>query len=365
MIPDPLDTTSRTLSQPPVKRTPMNTTPISTQSTTDGPTPPATTMRAVVGRSYGSPDLLAVETVDRPAVGDGDVLVRVRAAGLDQGVWHTVTGLPYGIRAAGFGLRAPKNPVPGLDLAGTVAAVGRDVTRFQIGDAVFGTGAGAYAEYATTSETNLAAKPPNVTFEEAAATPASATAALQALRDVGRVRAGQRVLVIGAGGGVGTFAVQLATAYGAAVTGVCSTSKVELVRSLGAHDVIDYTREDITDRSVRYDVVVDTGGDRSVALLRAALTPTGTLVIVGGEGGGQLLGLSRQLQAIALSPWVRQRLGTVFSRPRPADLDLLATMLRDGRVVPAVDRTYTLDELPAGIRHLRAGRARGKVVIVV
>ena len=343
----------------------MRTTPISTPSRSSDPAPPATTMRAVVGRSYGSPDLLAVETVDRPAVGDGEVLVRVRAAGLDQGVWHTVTGLPYGIRAAGFGLRAPKNPVPGLDVAGTVAAVGRVVTRFQIGDAVFGTGTGSYAEYATAPESSLAAKPQNVTFEEAAATPSSATAALQALRDVGHVQGGQRVLVIGAGGGVGTFAVQLAAASGATVTGVCSTSKVDLVRSIGAHDVIDYTREDIADRPYRYDVVIDTGGDRSVAQLRAALTPTGTLVIVGGEGGGQVLGLSRQLQAITLSPFVRQRLGVVFSSPCRTDLELLAAMLADGRVVPVVDRTFTLDEVPEAIRHLRAGRARGKVVIVV
>ena len=364
MTRNPSDPPSRKPSQPHVERSAMRTTPIRTQGPSK-PAPPATTMRAVVGRSYGAPDLLAVETVDRPAVGEGDVLVRVRAAGLDQGVWHTVTGLPYGIRAAGFGLRAPKNPVPGLDVAGTVAAVGRNVTRFQIGDSVFGTGTGSYAEYATALESGLAAKPPNVTFEEAAATPSSGTAALQALRGVGRVQAGQRVLVIGAGGGVGTFAVQLATASGATVTGVCSTSKVDLVRSIGAHDVIDYTREDIADRPDRYDVVIDTGGDRSVAQLRAALTPTGTLVIVGGEGGGQVLGLSRQLHAIVLSPFVRQRLGAVFSSPRRTDLEFLAAMLADGRVVPVVDRTFTLDEVPAAIRHLRAGRARGKIVIAV
>lgn len=343
----------------------MRTDPISTQSPSSDPAPSATTMRAVVGRSYGSPDLLAVETVDRPVVGEGDVLVRVRAAGLDQGVWHTVTGLPYGIRAAGFGLRAPSNPVPGLDLAGIVVALGPDVTRFRIGDAVLGTGTGSYAEYASAPESTLAAMPPDVTFEGAAATPSSATAALQALRDVGRVQSGQRVLVIGAGGGVGTFAVQLAAAFGATVTGVCSTSKADLVRSIGAHDVIDYTREDITDRPYRYDVVIDTGGDRSVARLRAALTPTGSLVIVGGEGGGQVLGLFRQLRAITLSPFVRQRLGVVFSSPSRADLELLAAMLADGRQVPVVDRMFTLDEVPEAIRHLRAGRARGKVVIVV
>jgi NADPH:quinone reductase-like Zn-dependent oxidoreductase len=342
----------------------MPTTPISTQGPINNPPPSATTMRAVVGRSYGSPDLLAVETVDRPTVGDGDVLVRVRAAGVDQGVWHTVTGLPYAIRAAGFGLRAPKNPVPGLDVAGTVVAIGRDATRFQTGDAVFGTAAGGYAEYATVPASALARKPPNVTFEEAAATPSSATAALQALRDIGQVQAGQRVLVIGAGGGVGTFAVQLARTFKAEVTGVCSTSKVDLVRSIGAHDVIDYTREDITDRDHRYDVIIDTGGDRSIPRLRAALSPTGTLVIVGGEGGGQVLGLSRQLRSMALSPFVRQRLGVVFSTSRRTDLELLASMLATGRVLPVVDRTFTLDEVPEAIRHLRAGRARGKVVVI-
>jgi NADPH:quinone reductase-like Zn-dependent oxidoreductase len=342
----------------------MRTNPISSRSFDNPAGPAVTAMRAVVGRSYGSPDLLTVETLDRPTVSDGDVLIRIRAAGLDQGVWHTVTGLPYGIRAAGFGLRAPKNPVPGIDIAGTVVAVGRDVRRFRVGDAVFGTGIGGYAEYAAAPEGRVVAKPANVSLEQAAATPSSATAALQALRDIGRVRAGQRVLVIGAGGGVGTFAVQLAAAMEAEVTGVCSTSKVDLVRSIGAHDVIDYTREDITDRPHRFDVVIDAGGDRSIARLRRALRPAGTLVIVGGEGGGRVLGLSRQLQAIALSPFVRQRLGVVFSRPRTEDLELLAGMLADGRLVPVVDRTFTLHEVPAAIRHLRAGRARGKLVIV-
>ncbi|MGV8978827.1 MAG: NAD(P)-dependent alcohol dehydrogenase [Cellulomonas sp.] len=322
-------------------------------------------MSAVVGRSYGSPDLLTVETVDCPVVADDDVLVRVRAAGLDQGVWHTVTGLPYGIRAAGFGLRTPKNPVPGLDVAGVVAAVGPDVTRFAVGDAVFGTGTGAFADYAIAPESTLALKPAAVTFEQAAATPSSGMSALQALRDVGHVEAGQRALVIGAGGGVGTFAVQIATSFGAQVTGVCSTSKVDPVRSIGAVDVIDYTREEITDRSARYDVVIDTGGNRNLSELRAALTPTGTLVIVGGEGGGQVLGLSRQLRAIALSAFVRQRLRVLFSTSRLADLKVLAAMLGDCRVVPVVDRTFTLDDAPEAIRHLRAGRARGKVVLVV
>ena len=325
----------------------------------------AATMTAVVGRSYGSPDLLTVETVARPAIGDGDVMIRVRAAGLDQGVWHTVTGLPYGIRAAGFGLRAPTNPVPGFDVAGVVEAIGRDVTRFAVGDAVFGTCAGSYAQYAAAPERHLVLKPPSVSFEQAAAAPSSAMGALQALRDHGRVASGQRVLVTGAGGGVGTFAVQFAAAFAAQVTGVCSTSKVDLVRSIGAHDVIDYTREEITARPTRYDLVIDTGGDRTVSQLRAALTPTGTLVIVGGEGGGQVLGLSRQLRAMALSAFVRQRLAVVFSSPSLTDLELIAAMLTDGRVVSVVDRTFSLGEVPEAIRYLRAGRARGKVVIVV
>ena len=325
----------------------------------------ATTMAAVVGRSYGSPDLLEVETVDRPTVDARGVLVQVRAAGVDQGVWHTVTGLPYGIRGAGFGLLKPKSPVPGFDVAGVVSAVGREVTRFQVGDEVFGTCIGAYAQYAAAQESSLVRRPPNVTFEQAAAAPSSAMAALQALRDVGRVAAGQRVLIIGAGGGVGTFAVQLATGFGAHVTGVCSTSKVDLVRSIGAGDVIDYTREDITARPRSYDVILDTGGDRTISQLRTALTPTGTLVIVGGEGGGRVLGLSRQLRAMALSPLVQQRLGTVFSATRLPDLALVAQMLADGRVVSVVDRTFTLREVPEAIRYLRAGRARGKVVIAV
>jgi len=336
-----------------------------TTASTSPSTRPVTTMTAVIGRTYGSPDLLTVQTIDRPAVGRDEVLVRVRAAGLDQGVWHTVTGLPYGIRAAGFGVRAPKSPVPGFDVAGIVEAIGRDVTRFAVGDAVFGTSTGSYAQYASAREHRLVLKPASVSFEQAAAAASSAMAALQSLRDHGRVAIGQRVLIIGAGGGVGTFAVQLASAFGAHVTGVCSTSKVDLVRSIGAEDVIDYTREDITARPTRYDVVIDIGGDRTLSQLRASLTPAGTLVIVGGEGGGQVLGLSRQLRAMAVSAFVRQRLAVVFSSPSQTDLELIASMLADGRLVSVVDRTFALSEVPEAIRYLRAGRARGKVVIVV
>jgi NADPH:quinone reductase-like Zn-dependent oxidoreductase len=322
-------------------------------------------MRAVVGRTYGSPDLLRLDSINRPAVGDGEVLVRVHAAGLDQGVWHTVTGLPYGVRAAGFGLLRPKTPVPGCDVAGVVESVGSAVTRFRVGDEVFGTCAGSFAEYASTAQDRLALKPTTMSFEQAAAVPTSGFAALQALRDVGKVQAGQHVLVIGAGGGVGTFAVQLAKAFGAEVTGVCSTSKVDLVRSLGADHMIDYTVEDFPDRPDGYDVIIDTGGDRSLAHLRKALTPPGTLVIVGGEGGGQLLGLSRQLRAMTLSPLVRHTLAVIFSSPRRGDLGFLTELLAAGELVPAVDRTFPLSEVPEAVRYMRAGRARGKVVITV
>ena len=337
---------------------------IATRSSSPG-TRHRPTMRAVVGRAYGSSDLLTLDSIGKPAGGDGDVLVRVHAAGLDQGVWHTVSGLPYGVRAAGFGLLKPKTPVPGCDVAGIVESVGSRVTQFRVGDEVFGTCPGAFAEYTSTAEGRLARKPTTISFEQAAAVPSSGIAALQGLRDIGKVHAGQHVLVIGAGGGVGTLAVQLATAFGAEVTGVCSTSKVALVRSLGADHVIDYTEQDLADRPARYDLVLDTGGDRSLASLRRVLMPAGTLVIAGGEGGGQLLGLSRQLRAMALSPFVRQSLAVVFSSPTSDDLALLTELLAAGTVVPAVDRTFPLPEVPAAIRYLRAGRARGKVVITV
>lgn len=339
-----------------------------TKRTTRSNTPyvqKATTMRAVVGRTYGSSDLLRIDSIRKPVVGDGDVLVRVRAAGLDQGVWHTVTGLPYGLRAAGFGLLKPKTPVQGCDVAGVVESVGSAVTRFRVGDEVFGACAGAFAEYASTAENRLALKPTTISFEQAAGVPSSGFAALQGLRDIGKVQTGQHVVVIGAGGGVGTFAVQLAKALGAQVTGVCSTSKVALVRSIGADHVIDYTAEDLADRPTRYDIILDTGGDRSLAHPREALTPVGSLVIVGGEGGGQLLGLSRQLRAMALSPFVRQSLAVIFSSPRCEDLGFLTKLLAAGEVVPAVDRTFPLWEVPEAVRYLRAGRARGKVVITV
>jgi len=323
-------------------------------------------MKAIVQDTYGSPDVLELRDIDKPMVGDDDVLVRVHAAGVDQGVWHLMAGLPYLVRVAGVGLRAPKNPVRGYDVAGRVEAVGENVTRFQPGDEVFGTCRGAFAEYACARADRLAPKPANLSFEQAAAVPISGYAALQAVRDQGKVRPGQQVLIIGAGGGVGTFAVQLAKAFGAEVTGVCSTTKTDLVRSIGADRVIDYTREDFADDRNRYDVILDIAGNRSLSHLRRALAPDGTLVIVGGEGGGRWLGgIDRQLRAHLLSPLVRQKLGTWISTERKEDLEALRELLEAGKITPVVDRTFPLSEVPEAIRYMRKGHARGKVVITV
>ncbi len=325
----------------------------------------STLMQAIVQRKYGTVDQLETTVIDKPAIGEHEVLVRVRAAAVDAGVWHLMTGLPYAVRA-GFGLRRPKSPVPGMDLAGTVEAVGAAVTRFRPGDEVFGSGTGAFAEYAAASQAKLARKPSNISWEQAAAIGNSSAAALKALRDVAQVQPGQHVLVIGASGGVGSFAVQIATAWGAEVTGVASTSKVELVRSLGAVDVIDYTREEIMDRDVRYDVILDIAGNRSLSTLRRALAPEGTLVIVGGEGGGKLLGgIDRQFRAQILSTFVSQKLRFFFSTVQSDDLELLASMVEAGTVTPSVDRSFPLAETPDAIRYFESGQARGKVTITV
>jgi NADPH:quinone reductase-like Zn-dependent oxidoreductase len=323
-------------------------------------------VKAIVQYVYGSADVLELRDIDKPVVGDDDVLVRVHAAGVDQSVWHIMAGLPYPIRLAGFGLRAPKTPVRGYYVAGRVEAVGASVTGFQPGDEVFGTCRGSFAEYACAQADRLAPKPANLTFEQAAAVPISGYTALQAVRDQGKVRPGQGVLIIGAGGGVGTFAVQVAKVFGAQVTGVCSTTKVDLVRSIGADHVIDYTREDFADGHHRYDVILDIAGNRSLSHLRRALAPRGTLVIVGGEGGGRWLGgIDRQLRAHVLSLFVRQKLGTWISKERPEDLQALHELLEAGKVTPVVDRTFPLNEVPEAIRYLRDGRAHGKVVITV
>jgi NADPH:quinone reductase-like Zn-dependent oxidoreductase len=323
-------------------------------------------MKAIVQDRYGTADVLELEDIDEPVVGSGDVLLRVHAASAHMGDWHFMTGLPYLFRIAGSGLRAPKVRVRGTDVAGRVEAVGKDIRQFQPGDEVFGICDGAFAEYARAKENKLAPTPANLTFEQAATVPTSGSTALQGLRDVGKVQPGQKVLIIGAAGGVGSFAVQIAKAFEAHVTGVCSTTKMELVRSIGADDVIDYTRDDFAETGQRYDVILDTAGNRSVSHLRRALAPRGTLVIGGGEGGGRWFGgIDRQLRASLLSPFVGQKLGTFIAKPNGEDLVVLKELIEAGKVTPVIDTTYPLSEVPDAIRHLEEGHARGKVVITV
>jgi NADPH:quinone reductase-like Zn-dependent oxidoreductase len=323
-------------------------------------------MKAIVRDTYGSPDVLELRDIDKPEIGDDEVLVRVHAAGVDRGVWHVMTGLPYPIRLAGYGLRVPKNPIIGSDVAGVVEVLGKNVSRFQPGDEVFGIGKGSYAEYVCAREDKLAHKPANLTSEQAAVVAISGLTALQGLRDHGRLEPEQKVLVIGASGGVGTFAVQLAKAFGAHVTGVCSTTKVDMVRSIGADHVIDYTREDFAEGDQRYDLILDIGGNSSLSRLRRALTPKGVLVITGGEGGGRWLGgTDRQLRALMLSPFVDQKLGTFVSKENHEDMIVLKELIEAGKVAPVIDRTYPLSEVPEAIRYLEEGHAQGKVVITV
>jgi NADPH:quinone reductase-like Zn-dependent oxidoreductase len=334
-----------------------------------GPMPrTAQTMTAIVQDEYGSvpEEVLRLAETATPTVGDGEILVRVRAASVDRGTWHMMAGLPYPIRLAGFGLRAPKALNPGRSVAGTVESAGKDVTGFVPGDEVYGTcDGGSFAPYARAQASKLAPKPANLSFEEAAAVPVSALTALQAVRH-GNVHAGQQVLIIGASGGVGSFAVQIAKACGAEVTGVCSTAKTGLVASLAADHVIDYTRADFADGQHRYDVILDIGGCNGLAHLRRALTPRGRLVLVGGEDGGRWLGgMDRQLRALLLFPLVSQKLTTFIASENSADLVILRDLIESGKVTPAIDRTYPLNQTPAAIRHVQEGRARGKLVITV
>jgi NADPH:quinone reductase-like Zn-dependent oxidoreductase len=321
-------------------------------------------MKAIVQDRYGTADVLELRDITKPVVGDDDVLVEIEAAGVDPGVWHLMTGLPYLVRVMGYGLRQPKNGVRGRDVSGRVEAVGKNVTGFQPGDEVFGTCEGSFAEYAIAREDKLALKPANLSFEQAAVVPISGMTALQAVRDKGHVKPGDQVLIIGAGGGVGSFAVQMAKALGAEVTGVCSTAKVDLVRSLGADHVIDYTREDLVEGDRRYDLIIDNAGNRSLAQLRRALAAEGTLVIVGGEGGGNWVGpADRLLPAFLLSPFVGQKLGMLTSVERQQDLVTLGEMLESGVITPVIDRSYPLVEAPDAIRYVGEGHARGKVVV--
>ena len=343
-------------------------------ATSDRPAgpPPGTaspgTMQAIVQDEYGTAaeNVLMLAEVARPVAGDDEVLVRVRAASVDRGTWHLMAGLPYPVRLVGFGLRAPKHLNPGRCVAGTVASAGKDVTEFKPGDEVYGTCDGSFAEYARARAGKIALKPANLSFEQAAAVPVSALTALQAVRDQAMVQAGQKVLIIGASGGVGTFAVQIAKAFGAEVTGVCSTAKTDLVRSIGADHVIDYADGDFAAGPDRYDIILDIGGNSPLARLRRALAPRGRLVIVGGETEGRWLGgTDRQLRAKLLSPLVSQTLGTFIASENSGDLIILRELIEAGQVAPAIDRTYPLSETPAAVRYLQEGRARGKVVITV
>ena len=321
-------------------------------------------MKAIVQDRYGSAEVLRFEDIDLPEIGDNDVLVHVRGAGVDRGVWHFMTGLPYAGRIAS-GLRKPKVPVPGMDVAGIVEAVGRNVTRFKQGDEVFGIGKGAFAEYARAPEKKLVSKPAVLTFEQAAVLSISGLPALHAVRDEAKVQPGQKVLIIGAAGGVGTYAVQIAKVFGGEVTAVCSTTKMDLVRSIGADHVIDYTREEFADGARHWDVILDIAGNRSLSHLRRALSPRGTVVIVGGEDGGKWLGLGRPLWASLLSLFTSQRLRMLLPKERLEDIETLRDLAESGKITPVIERTYELSEAAEAIRHLETGRARGKLVITV
>ena len=312
--------------------------------------------------SYGSADVLELREVERPTVADDRILVRVRAAGVNMADWHLMTGLPKLVRVAGVGFRAPKQPIRSSDVAGVVEEVGAAVTEFTPGDEVFGSASGAFAEFALSRPARLLPKPANLTFEQAAAVSMAGYTALQAVRDKAEVQPGQRVLITGAAGGVGSFAVQLAKHFGAHVTGVCSTSKTELVRSLGADAAIDYTREPITGT---YDVIIDTAGNRPLGVLRRLLTPRGTLVLVGAEGTGNLIGpVVKMLRDAVVNRFVSQRLLGMLATEKHEDLVTLSELLTSGAITPAIDRTFPLAEAPDAIRHLGAGRAAGKVVVV-
>jgi NADPH:quinone reductase-like Zn-dependent oxidoreductase len=324
-------------------------------------------MKAIVQVAYGaeSEAVLRVAEVAKPTLRDDEVLVRVAAASVDMGTWHCMTGMPYAMRLAGFGVRRPKASNPGRSFAGTVEAVSKDVTNLERGDEVYGTCDGSFAEYVAARPRMIARKPANLSFEQAAAVPISASTALQAVRKA-RVAAGHRVLIVGASGGVGSFAVQVAKVFGAEVTGVCSTAKVDLVRSLGADHVVDYTRDDFTNGHLRYDVILDTGGNRRLSHLRRALTASGTLIIVGGETGGRWLGgFDRSLRAVLLSPLVSQTLGMLASTENADDLNALRDLIESGQIVPAIDRTFPLSEAPTAIQQLHDGGARGKFVIAI
>jgi NADPH:quinone reductase-like Zn-dependent oxidoreductase len=322
------------------------------------------TMRAMVQREFGGGEAIMLQEIAKPAVGDDQVLIEVHAAGLDRGVIHLMTGKPYLIRLMGYGFSRPKNAVPGLDVAGIVVAIGANVSRLGVGDEVFGIASGSFAEFAVADASKVSLKPDNISFNQAGVAAVSGITALQGLIDVAEVQAGQSLMVIGASGGVGSYAVQLGKALGLNVTGVASTEKIEFVRSLGADEVVDYTCEDYLDGSKRFDVIFDTGGRNPVRSLRRALEPKGTLVIVGGEGGDSIGGgIGRQLRAVVASPFVSQDLKMFMSKEHYSHMDRLAEFMKQRDVVPAIGATYELDDATAAVADLEEGRSRGKSVI--
>ena len=323
-------------------------------------------MKAIVHHKYGPPDVLKLEEIPKPTAGDDEVLVKIHAASANAGDWHLMRADPFLIRLMFGGLLKPKNKILGADIAGRVEAVGSNVRQFQPGDEVFGDlsgcGFGAFAEYVCAPESALALKPANTTFEEAAAVPLAALAALQGLRDKGQIQPGQRVLINGASGGVGTFAVQIAKAFGADVTGVCSTRNLDMVRSIGADQVIDYTQKDCTQNGQRYDLILDTAAYRSASDYQRVLSPKGTYVMVGGS-------TVRMFQMMILGPWISmtgsKKMDFLISKPNQEDLGVLKDLIEAGKVVPVIDRRYKLSEVPEAMRYLEAGHTQGKVVITV
>jgi NADPH:quinone reductase-like Zn-dependent oxidoreductase len=321
-------------------------------------------MKAIVYHNYGSPDVLKCEEIEKPAAGDGEVLIKVRAASVNPLDWHFMRGTPYFVRMM-TGLRKPKIARLGVDVAGQVEAVGGNVTQFKPGDEVFGSCRGAFAEYVCTSERSLVAKPGNLTFEQAASVPVAAITALQGLRDKGRIQPGWKVLINGAAGGVGTFAVQIAKSFGADVTGVSSTRNVDMVRSIGADRVVDYTQEDFTRSGQRYDLIFDTVGNHSLLACRHVLNPKGTYIAVGGPAGRWFDPMADLIKTLALSPFVSQKLVMFMARLSKEDLTVVRELMMSGKVTPVIDRRYRLSEVPEAIRYLEAGHARGKVVIAM
>jgi NADPH:quinone reductase-like Zn-dependent oxidoreductase len=335
-----------------------------------GPTPSrhagAALMKGIVHRCYGSPDVLRYEDIAKPTAADNEVLVKVHAASVNPLDWHHMEGTPYIVRMdVGFG--KPRNPRLGVDFAGTIEAVGRNVARFKPGDEVFGGKFGAFAEYVTVREDRaLALKPSNLTFEQAASAPIAAITALQALRDKGQIRPGQTVLINGASGGVGTFAVQIAKSFGADVTGVCSTRNLDLVRSIGADHVIDYTREDLTKGAQRYDLILDNVGTHSLLEYRRVLNPKGIYVMIGSTTPGNWFAwLATPIKAFVLSPFMNQKFGMILAELNKDDLATLGTLMQSGKVTPVIDRRYKLSEAPEALRYVEEGHARGKVVLTV